>query len=714
MAHPSLIPVEDGTELTVAAWRLLEAEGKDLGLPDLRIQPIADFLASAEQHRTSVADRQTIVAQATLIFDHLYPHMPFKTDLYQHPHPSDYMRQEIRPCLDSLTEIEFQSRLITAFSLVRDAHTLYGLPSPYRSAVAFLPFQIRPFLDHKTGWRFFVASVMNTQPDQGFGHPFFGTGVEIVRCGDIDILDHVERTAEHLPGGNYFAKLRRGAMHTTLRPLMFLQPPFADELPDAIIYYRPQESADVRAIRIPWAVGTGFGSHLGFDSAVFSMSPATAVARTSSKFLHHRPHLEQDRKAAADQISTIPEVFDFQYTGGPREAGYIEIADLADPARPDARFGYIRIKAFSDGSGAPGSTDRMVQEFRRILEIMDEKAPDGLVIDIRSNPGGDVQAAERMLQMLTPVRIEPARFHLANTPAVVDILRSLKDEVTGQLSTSDDVRLSQARAELEAWLEDAERAPLPEGDRLTSGRPLTDPDSANDIGHIYHGRGVALLINSLTYSAADIFAAGFQDHRVGVILGTSPVTGGGGANVWRHEDLMNKIGPRPGIPLAHLPGDASMTLAIRRCSRVGPSAGLPVEDEGVEADVFYLPDSVDDVIFGNPGILRRACEQLRDRQAFRVDVSNVAVDADGAITAEIRTLNIAALKFYVDGHPVLSTAPTEGVYRIPAAADTPCPSVLRVEGYAPDLIRARTIHLPGVAAALTDDFDPAMQSPEDA
>ena len=612
------VPVDDGRELTRQAWRLLEAEGKDLDLTNIRIQPVQDFLAAAEQHRTSPSDRQTIVDQATLIFDHLYPH-----------------------------------------------------------------FQMRPYLDPKTGWRFIVTSVMNTQHDGGFGHPYFGVGAEIVRWSGIDGLAHVDRSSAHLPGGNFFASLARGAMQTTLRPLMYIQPPFSDEMPDATIHYRPLRSEETLSINLPWGVATGMASSAGIGDA-FSISPAT-----------------------------IPEVFDFQYTNGPRSKGYIDIADLVDHARPEARFGYIRIKAFNDGSSAPGSTGRLVDEFRRILELMDERAPDGLVIDIRSNPGGDVQAAERMLQMLTAQPIQPARFHLANTTVVLDILRSLKTSATENLTGDDGVKLAQARAELDAWLDDTAQPPLPHGSPLTSGRPLTDPDSANDIGQVYQGRGVALLINSLTYSAADIFAAGFQDHGVGIILGTSMVTGGGGANVWRHEDLLNKVGPRPGIPLTQLPGDATMTLAIRRCSRVGRSEGQPVEDEGVQAEVFYSPSCVDDLIFGNPGILRRACEELRNNGVFRVDAGELTMLDDGGVSVEVRTTNIASLKFFLSDRLALAADPgVVGTYTVPAAGGA-IPSVLRIEGYAPDplqdgalrMVRARTIRLQRPQTA--DDSDPA-------
>ena len=46
---------------------------------------------------------------------------------------------------------------------------------------------------------------------------------------------------------------------------------------------------------------------------------------------------------------------------------------------------------------------------------------------------------------------------------------------------------------------------------------------------------VVLITDARCYSTTDIFAAGFQDHKVGTILGTDNNTGAGGANVWTLE-----------------------------------------------------------------------------------------------------------------------------------------------------------------------------------
>lgn len=181
-----------------------------------------------------------------------------------------------------------------------------------------------------------------------------------------------------------------------------------------------------------------------------------------------------------------------------------------------------------------------------------------------------------------------------------------------------------------------------------------------------------------------------------------------------------------------------MTLAIRRCSRVGRN-GLPLEDQGVEADLYYSPYSAKDVILGNPGILRRACRELIGKSIFRIDASAAILLPDGSVSVEAQTTNIALLKFFLNGHLALAVGPTSNThsYSVPELPGLPVPSALRIEGYSADaqpplahargsvttsepgplgsgcsnfcnlaLVRARTISLEQPPAP--DDFDPAQ------
>jgi hypothetical protein len=725
MTSAAQVPFDDASTLTFRAWDVLEAEKNDLGLPDLSIQPVDLFLKAAEQNPTSGAERELIMDQAALMFNHLYPHLPFKTDIYHFLHPQDFLDQNVRPGFDTLSEADFHDLVVAAFSLVRDAHTLYVKPSPFRGAMAFLPFQMSPYEDG-AGRHYVVTKVMTSRKDGGFGHPFFGPGAEILFWGQEPIDFHVQRAAGRLPGGNPAASFKRGAFHCTVRPLAYVQLPFDDELPAATIQYRPLGRAEVRAIRLPWGIATGFGRSAGFPGSAFSVSVLAEASKFGSNMLHGSRKVLKPQQTATDpnQVSTLPEAFEFQHTNATAGQGALDPTILTGESHPGARFGYIRIKRFSDSGSAIGMTDRIVNEFQRILNLMDKVAPDGLVLDIRTNPGGDVHAAERMLQMLTPGKISPQSFHLANTPAMLQILQSLKAAAAQErsLSAADDTRLTDAKLELGPWMEDADNQPLPNGERLTSGKPLTDFWSANDIGQVYQGR-VGLLVDGLTYSAADIFAAGFQDHQIGRIFGTDATTGGGGANVWSHADLLQKLGPTPGIPLAILPRDAAMSLAIRRCSRVGFFQGQPVEDVGVTVDDRFPPASPEDVVAGFPSLIHRACEFLGFMPTFRIDVTKISLPRNGSVIVELETRSIVTLQFFLEGHLAMTAAAGEQPYTVPPLPGNTSPSLLRIKGYRENAADIGTDTLPAAVRTVVlrdptpapdpNTPDPVTQSPTD-
>ena len=111
--------------------------------------------------------------------------------------------------------------------------------------------------------------------------------------------------------------------------------------------------------------------------------------------------------------------------------------------------------------------------------------------------------------------------------------------------------------------------------------PLTDREKCNTIGQRYYGP-VALLVDGNCYSATDIFAAGFQDHGIGNVIGVSNNTGAGGANVWEHwlltealpvgwglKSLPNQAGIASGDP----PESAGLLPRVAYCLRI--SALLP-------------------------------------------------------------------------------------------------------------------------------------------
>ena len=148
---------------------------------------------------------------------------------------------------------------------------------------------------------------------------------------------------------------------------------------------------------------------------------------------------------------------------------------------------------------------------------------------------------------------------------------------------------------------------------------MTSDARCNGIGQIYYGP-VVLITDALSYSATDIFAAGFQDNDVGVVLGTGGNTGAGGANFWSLDDLLRAQKKDPKSPFKQLPKGAEMIVAMRRSIRVGMRAGSPLEEFGVSPDVLHLMTRRD-ILEDNCDLMARAARIIRRQPSFKLSVT---------------------------------------------------------------------------------------------
>ena len=159
-------------------------------------------------------------------------------------------------------------------------------------------------------------------------------------------------------------------------------------------------------------------------------------------------------------------------------------------------LGYIRIYSFM-----VYDANAFVAEFARLAQAISQN---GLIIDVAKNGGGNIIAGEKVLQVLSQKDIDVERFHLINTPTTIELCDSFA---------------------LNQWKTSVQMA-IATGEIYSQGFPLTK-FGPQDVTYRYPGKKV-LIIDALCYSTTDIFAAGFQDNKVGKILGTSGRTGRGG------------------------------------------------------------------------------------------------------------------------------------------------------------------------------------------
>jgi hypothetical protein len=549
------------------------------------------------------------------MIDGLYVHLPLKRAM----HATDPLQRLrlLAQRLPALSERQFHDELIDIFTDVRDLHTNYVLPAPFADKTAVLPFLVEEYIE-KGRMRYLVTKVA-----QSVTAPGFEPGVTVTAWNGTAFDRAVEINADRQAGSNQDARRARGLEAMTIRWLGMSPVPDEDWV---IVSYTDLAGAE-REFRFEWQVMGPDPAPNGVDPAD-PRSPAArklgvdarfeAVRRAKKRLFNPKAmELEQAslsprrsasgaRKAtpAAADASTMPDVFSFRPVDG-----------------PGGPYGYIRIWTFSVDDDVP-----FLDEFTRIAGLLPQK---GLILDVRGNGGGLITAAENLLQLLTPRWVEPSRLSFRCSPLTLDLCRRF-DFVS-------------------QWAPSIQRS-VETGELFSQALPLDDPAAANQRGQHYQGP-VVLVTDALCYSATDIFAAGFQDNRVGPVLGASGNTGAGGANVWDHA-LLRQLFPGPGSPFTALPKGTSFRVAIRRITRAGASAGTPLEDLGVVPDDHHTMTKRD-LIEGNADLIAAAITLLR-AQPERSLVASVGARAASSVDLELTTAGIDRVDAWHEGRPLMT------------------------------------------------------------
>jgi C-terminal processing protease CtpA/Prc len=558
-------------------------------------------------------DRLTIVNQAIVLLDGFYAHLPLKRAMHA-VDPLQRLRL-LRKNLEQIgSERRFHAEMTSIFTSLRDLHTNYFLPAPFSRIEVTLPFLVEDYVE-AGAWRYLVTSTRGPMP-----HPAFARGVEITHWNGVPINRAVANAADHHAGSNPAARRRNGLAGLTTRPLFVVPPP------------------DEAWVVVTFAEADGTRHEATFEWEVFGLPEQAPAAGGVADAQSARQGI--DRQTVAVQRARrrlfVPESADAAGAAADDAAAqglrsrmpHNFRARIVDASQ--GRFGHIRIWSFADEDDprrADFVTD-FVREFRRLLERM---PGEGLIIDVRDNGGGYINAGERILQMLTPVTIEPERLQFINTP----LTKMLVDANDGA-----------SWLNLSPWVRSIGRA-VETGATYSSSFPLTEPESCNDIGQVYHGP-VVVITNARCYSTTDIFAAGFQDHDIGKVLGVDNNTGAGGANVWDHELLDDAFGQDPASPIQPLPLGVGMRVAIRRTLRVGAEAGTELEDLGVKPFREHLLTRRD-LLEDNIDLLEDAAALLdpERRFVFRATTRRQG----GALVLKVTSARIDRLDIEIDGRP---------------------------------------------------------------
>jgi C-terminal processing protease CtpA/Prc len=629
------------------------------------VHTLPEFRTILDSSPITQADRETIADQAEAMIDGLYVHLLQKRAMYGID-PSQQLRL-LRHRLGQMTDPQFHAELLRIFTDLRDLHTNYILPSPYQGPFAFLGILLEQHWENGEP-RWMVSKVF----DALTGDPHLVPGAEVTHWNGSPIALAVARHAELEAGSNPAARTARGVENMTLRATAMSQPPDEDW-----VDLRYSVDSSVFETRIPWRVFDGIADFQkaisdGGDTALAGVeAPAshligldlrTELVRAVKKRLFAPGVIAAERRMAAGE--TVPVAAGVIPTTRP------EIA-ARTVSTAHGTVGHLRIFTFALDKHHPDIGDDFAEFFAEVQRVLSLMPSEGLILDVRGNGGGYVYLAEALLQFFTPRRVQPEPTQFVSTPVTAALCEKVKD--------------------LTAWSDSISES-IETGAQYSAAIPLYGEDSdeaVNETGQLYHGP-VVLVTDALCYSATDTFAAGFQDHQIGTVLGADDNTGAGGANVWELTAIMADW---PDGPFKPLPAGARFRVALRRTLRVGKRwGGQPVEDLGIIPDVRYQMTRRD-LLEGNADLMEKAGELLAQGTPRTLDVTVTSRD-DSAAALAVTTAALTSLDIYVNGRPVTTARVLDGINTVTVPLSGPGSVTVRLDGFdGAALVAASTVVL---------------------
>lgn len=494
----------------------------------------------------STEERQLIALQTLVALNDYYVHLPQKISALA-INPIQQARLLIDDAKYILEDLEFFKRVQAIFTQLRDRHTSFTLPAPWKNMFAILPFTPESY------WAGNQRKVVVSKIAMDFGDPEFKPGVEITHWNSIPIGTYIQNLSWETSGAHPWARIAVSMRSLTIRPLAYMQPPDEDWVN---LTYR--SSSGYKSIVIPWKIyipeqdsGAGQASApvSGAASILQGVDDNTLLINGALQDLYARNDSERTSRVFKD-VNKGAAVADNE----PLLKNNLFYSQVNTKS---GTFGYIRIFSFD----APD----IVQFITGFADILKSLPQNGLIIDVRSNPGGTIPSGEGIVQLFSDQPILPSPVTFRNTQNVRTLVNS-----------SDYLSLWQRSVNML----------LDTGQVFSQGFSLTDVKQVQPIGRVYKGK-IVLIIDALCYSTTDFFAAAMQDNGIAKIVGVDPITGAGGANVWTYQVLADFVNKDAGTSLLPLPRGVDINLSMRQALRVGPNAGLPMEGVGVSADYFY-------------------------------------------------------------------------------------------------------------------------------
>jgi len=434
---------------------------------------------------------------------------------------------DIAPWLDKIratkNDLDFYEVMVSYVASLNDAHDFYGVPSNF---VARLNFGV----DLYDG-KLLVDTINRTRlPVSEF--PFL-IGYQLESIDGMDAQVILDGLLQYEIAANPRSTRRLAAQLLTVRPQSLM--PHAADVPDVstVVFRRPDNSLEI--YRIPWTKSglplINVGKYItptagkdrqadagdaGSDIIPEYMAPLMSLwncqlpDRAVNGFGAQLPIFAGSMPAGFTlRLGRAPA--DIFYSGNFEAAGY--------------KIGFIRIPSF-----APANTTAALTAFRREIDFFEQNT-DGLIVDIMRNPGGSVSYLNQIVSLLIPTTWRSIAFEVRATSSWVVAISSTIEQAKAQGAPQAIIDLLQAIKDEIVAANRARRGrtrPIPLDDFTIDRSPARD-EKGNVIAY---DKPLMVLVDDLSASGGDAFAATIQDNLRGPLLGWRTMGAGGNVVAW--------------------------------------------------------------------------------------------------------------------------------------------------------------------------------------
>ena len=433
----------------------------------------------------------------------------------------------IAPWVDKIRatkdDLDFAEVLVSYIASLNDAHDLYELPSNF---VARLNFGVDIY-DNKL-----LVDTINRQRLPAVEFPF-QLGYELVSIDGQDAQKILDGLLQYEVAANPRSTRRLAATLLTVHSQVVM--PHAANVPEisTVVFRRPDGSRE--SYRIPWSKSglplTAVGKYItptGSPNDTMGADPAEPDAPPA----YMQPLLKLWNCQLPDRgvvgfgsqfpifLSSMPDSFTLRLGRTAAEVFYSGTFQAGA-----YKIGFIRIPNF-----APADPNTALALFQREIAFFEQNT-DGLIVDVMRNPGGSVSYLNTLASLLFTSTWRSVPFQVRATSSwieevsvayeqakalgapqsILDLLQTLKNEIIAANS-------------LNRGMTD----PIPLDD-VTIDRPPAADAKGNLIGY---DKPMLLLMDELTASGGDAFAATMQDNERALLFGMRTMGAGGNVVDW--------------------------------------------------------------------------------------------------------------------------------------------------------------------------------------